>query len=128
MTSYRICQECNQKCTGRRWRKPCNSTHFRNNFDKWTSGNDTVDKFIQDAQLEADYYYKLIQWIPSERFVGIKEIAKGGFVVLKKVDGIGDINEVFLNEVKWQLTQEQCERIHPSHFTELRKIQKLENI
>ncbi|RHZ85061.1 hypothetical protein Glove_71g76 [Diversispora epigaea] len=123
-----ICKECNQEYNGFRC-KPCNSIRFKSNFDKWTSGNETIDKFIQDAQLNSDFDYIVIEWIPCERFKGIEEIAKGGFgtiyyaewidgyiknwniknqkwvrkgrreVVLKKIDGIGDINDDFLNEM-----------------------------
>src|SRR5437870_5789833 len=126
----KVCPECNQgykKWSS--WCKPCNTTHFKNNFDKWTSGNATIDKLIQDAQLNADDFFKVIEWIPYDRFKDIKQIAKGGHstihyakwvdgnicdwdiinhqwkryereVVLKKLDGIADTNENFLNEVK----------------------------
>ncbi|RHZ75584.1 hypothetical protein Glove_212g208 [Diversispora epigaea] len=67
------------------------------------------DKFIQDAQINADIYYKVIEWIPYDLFQDIKQIAKGGYgtiyyaivVVLKKFDGIVDItiNDDFLNEM-----------------------------
>ncbi|RHZ85174.1 hypothetical protein Glove_71g130 [Diversispora epigaea] len=125
-----ICQ-CDQKYSKRKyyWCIPCNSTRFKNDFDKWTSGNYIIDKFIQDAQLKANYYDKAIEWIPYNRFRDIKKIAKGSFgtiyyakwidgpinswdienekwerfgqhvVALKNFDGIGDINEDFLNEM-----------------------------
>ncbi|RHZ69990.1 hypothetical protein Glove_276g86 [Diversispora epigaea] len=124
------CPECNQEYFRGYWCKPCNSTRLKNEFDKWTSGNDTIDKFIQDSQLNNDDFHKLIEWIPFDRFQDIKEMAKGGFgtiyhakwiagpirkwdaenqkwkrsdkskqVALKKFDGIGDINEDFLNEL-----------------------------
>ncbi|RHZ69450.1 hypothetical protein Glove_283g151 [Diversispora epigaea] len=72
------------------WCKSCCSTHFKNNFDKWTSGNETIDKFIRDAQLNADERKKLIEWIPFDKFQNIKEIAKGGFSTVyyaKWIDG-----------------------------------------
>ncbi|RHZ83300.1 hypothetical protein Glove_97g110 [Diversispora epigaea] len=123
-----FCPECNQEYNDY-WCKPCNSMHFKNDFDKWTSGNETIDKFIQDAQLNADDYRKVIEWMPYGRFQDIKQIGKGGYgtiyyakwidgriydwhiedqrwerfgqfeVVLKKFDGIVDISEDFLNEM-----------------------------
>ncbi|RHZ77776.1 hypothetical protein Glove_173g61 [Diversispora epigaea] len=48
-----VCPECNQKYE-RWWCKPCNSTRLKNEFDKWTSGNDKIDKFIQDTKLAAN--------------------------------------------------------------------------
>ncbi|RHZ45083.1 hypothetical protein Glove_692g26 [Diversispora epigaea] len=45
-----LCLECNQKNDNYHgWCKPCNSKRFQNDFNKWTSGNDKIDKFIQDA-------------------------------------------------------------------------------
>ncbi|RHZ69612.1 hypothetical protein Glove_281g55 [Diversispora epigaea] len=125
----RVCPECNQNHGQDRWCKPCNSTHLKNDFDKWTSGNATIDKFIQDIQINADGYTKVIELIPYDRFQDIKQIAKGGYgtiyyakwvdgcieqwdienqrwkrkgqleVILKKFDNIVDINEDFLNEM-----------------------------
>ncbi|RHZ75601.1 hypothetical protein Glove_212g161 [Diversispora epigaea] len=70
------CLECNKKYTSYKWCKPCNSKHFQN---KWTSGNDKIDKFIQDAQLNANYHSEVIEWIPYDRFKDVKQIGKGGF-------------------------------------------------
>ncbi|RHZ83884.1 hypothetical protein Glove_87g132 [Diversispora epigaea] len=50
MSSY-ICPECNKKYPEYYWCKPCNSTHFQNDFNNWTSGNDKIEKLIQNAQL-----------------------------------------------------------------------------
>ncbi|RHZ88624.1 hypothetical protein Glove_21g179 [Diversispora epigaea] len=75
-----LCEECNREYTWHNWCKPCNSKHFKNNFDKWTSGNEKIDIFIRDSQLNADSFWAaLIEWIPYDRFKSIKKIAKGGF-------------------------------------------------
>src|SRR4051812_22435348 len=73
-----ICKECNQKYDGD-WCKPCNSKHFQNDFNNWTSGNDKIDKIIQDAQLNANDDFGVIEWIPYDRFKDVKQIGKGGF-------------------------------------------------
>jgi hypothetical protein len=69
-----ICVKCNYEC---------NSIHFQQNFKNWTSGNNDIDKFIQDAQLSVHTYQDLVsialEWIPYERLSNIKYIAKGGF-------------------------------------------------
>ncbi|RHZ85070.1 hypothetical protein Glove_71g44 [Diversispora epigaea] len=77
--SYGKCPECNQKNTYYNWCKPCNSKHFQNDFNNWTSGNDKIDKFIQDAQLNANGNWDVIEWIPYDRFKDVKQIGKGGF-------------------------------------------------
>ncbi|RHZ64791.1 hypothetical protein Glove_320g37 [Diversispora epigaea] len=128
MSKQNMCPECNEY----RWCKPCNSKHFQNNFNNWTSGNDKIDKFIQDAQLNADYHGEVIEWIPYDRFKDLKQIGRGGFetiyyarwidgkiknwdsenqqwerygkssVALKKFDNFVDFNDV-LNEMEIHL-------------------------
>ena len=101
---------------------------FPNDFNNWTSGNDKIDEFIQDAQLNANDSNEIIEWIPYDRFKDVKQIGKGGFgtihyarwvdgyiyewgienkqwkrydnikVALKKFDNFVNLNDV-LNEV-----------------------------
>jgi hypothetical protein len=78
-TNNYLCEECNQKNTGFSWCKTCNAKHFQKNFGNWTSGNDDIDKFIQDTQLSSYYSGKVLEWIPYDRFYNIEYIAKGGF-------------------------------------------------
>ncbi|RHZ80432.1 hypothetical protein Glove_136g11 [Diversispora epigaea] len=72
-----ICPECNQKYNSRQ----CHSKHFQNDFNNWTSGNDKIDKFIRDAQLQlnANDYLEVMEWIPYDRFEDVKQIGRGGF-------------------------------------------------
>ncbi|RHZ76571.1 hypothetical protein Glove_196g20 [Diversispora epigaea] len=113
MSSDKICPECNQEYTNTVWKwcKPCNSKHFQNDFNNWTSGNDKIDKFIKDAQLNTNSYLDVIEWIPYDRFKDVKQIGKGGFgtihyaryyqgeVALKKFDNFVNFNDV-LNEME----------------------------
>src|SRR6266498_3214578 len=73
-SSHEICEKCN--CV-------CNVIHFQQNFKNWTSGNNDIDKFIQDSQLSAhDNPDKVLEWIPYDRFYDIKyinNITKGSF-------------------------------------------------
>ncbi|RHZ85757.1 hypothetical protein Glove_60g91 [Diversispora epigaea] len=92
MSSYEICPECNQEYTNILWKwcKPCNSKHFQNDFNNWTSGNDKIDKLIQDAQLNANYNFQVIEWVPYDRFKDVKQIGKGGFGTIHyawRIDG-----------------------------------------
>ena len=58
----------------------CNAKHFQQNFKNWTSGDNDIDKFIQDTQLLAHGKFKnVLEWIPYNRFYDIKYIAKGRF-------------------------------------------------
>src|SRR5438552_15118755 len=79
MTYYDFCEECNQENTFFDWCKACNAKHFQQNFEKWSSGNVDIDKFIQEAQLSTNNSHNILEWIPYDRFYDIEYIAKGGF-------------------------------------------------
>ncbi|GES73181.1 kinase-like domain-containing protein [Rhizophagus clarus] len=76
---YGKCFECKQINTGKNWCHTCNSKRFQQNFDNWTSGNDDIDKLIQNAQLSAENHYQVLEWISFNRFNKPKYIAEGGF-------------------------------------------------
>uniref|UniRef100_U9SU25 Uncharacterized protein n=1 Tax=Rhizophagus irregularis (strain DAOM 181602 / DAOM 197198 / MUCL 43194) TaxID=747089 RepID=U9SU25_RHIID len=63
-----ICEECNFICT---------TIKFQRNFENWTSGNNNIDKFIQDTQLSVhvnyEVYKKALEWIPYDRFNNIEK-------------------------------------------------------
>ncbi|RHZ85385.1 hypothetical protein Glove_66g77 [Diversispora epigaea] len=101
--SFNICPECNLEYDGL-WCKPCNSKHFQNDFNNWTSGNDKIDKLLQDTQLNANKYWEVIEWIPFDRFKDVKQIGKGGFGTInyaRWIDG-------FIRE--WDIENQQWER------------------
>src|SRR2546421_5563290 len=76
---YGLCPKCNQLNTHRNWCKECNSKRFQQNFSNWTSGNEHIDKFIQEAQLNARGPFELIEWIPYNQLRNIKYLTQGGF-------------------------------------------------
>ncbi|CAG8622036.1 44351_t:CDS:2 [Gigaspora margarita] len=49
-----------------------------NEFSNWTSGDDGLDRFIQQTQLETPDPRYHMQWIPFDNFSDIKFVAKGG--------------------------------------------------
>ncbi|RHZ86001.1 hypothetical protein Glove_57g129 [Diversispora epigaea] len=103
--AYNKCPECNRKCNGY-WCKPCNSKHFQNDFNNWTSGNGKIDKFIQDAQLNANYNDNVIEWIPYDRFKDVKQIGRGGFGTIHHARWIdGDIEKCDIGNQKWERYQ-----------------------
>src|ERR1043165_4795526 len=81
---YGLCTECIQPGTGPAWCQSCNSKHFRQDFNKWTSGNKEIDEFIQKFQLNATSGDKILEWIPYKNFDNVKYLAKGGFGTVYK--------------------------------------------
>ena len=76
--NFSLCKECNQEFSTS-WCQPCNSKHFQNYFEKWTSKNIDIDKIIQQVQLNADDSNKVMEWIPYNRLLVKKYINEGGF-------------------------------------------------
>src|SRR5688572_29647797 len=83
-----LCGECSQPNTGDDWCQSCNSKHFQQDFNKWTSGNKEIDEFIQKFQLNATRWEEVLEWIPYEKFEDIEYLAKGGFGTVHKAKWI----------------------------------------
>jgi hypothetical protein len=95
----------------------CNAMQFQQNFASWTSGNDDIDKFIQNTQLSThNDAGKALKWIPYNRFYDIKCITDNKFgkvyranwidgsisywfVTLKSLDNPNNITLEYKNEV-----------------------------
>ena len=76
--------------------------HLKQNFDKWTSGNEFIDRFIQEAQLNAKYNIQILEWIPYNRLESVKYLDKGGFSTVYEAIWLdGPIIEWNDNEKKW---------------------------
>ena len=99
---YGLCKECNQPNTGVNWCQPCNSIHFQQDFDKWTSSNEEIDKFIRKIQLNATYYQEVLEWVPYENFKNIEHLAERDFSTVYKAEWIdGYILNWNVNQNKW---------------------------
>ncbi len=74
LRKYGRCEECDQINTGYEWCQKCNSQRFQQNFNNWTSDNDSIDKFIQNTQLSANNNSKVLEWILYDRLCNIEYI------------------------------------------------------
>src|SRR5439155_10445230 len=82
LDNYGRCEECNEINTGYKWCRICNAGHFRNDFDKWTSGNKEIDYFVQNSQIHAWYNQLALEWYSWSTFSEIEEIGKGGYATV----------------------------------------------
>ncbi len=57
---------------------------FQQDFSNWTSGNEFIDKFIQESQQNAKYTNHILEWIPYNKFKDIKYLNEGGFSIIYK--------------------------------------------
>ncbi|GES77242.1 kinase-like domain-containing protein [Rhizophagus clarus] len=114
----KICGECNYIV--------CNTSRFELNFINWTSGNNDIDKFIQDVQLLAHSNYevfkKALEWIPYSKFYDIEYIARGGFGEVYRarwIDGYID---------QWNNKQQNWKRKGQNMFVALKSLNNSKNV
>src|SRR6266542_5675507 len=122
MSDYGLCRECNQRNTGHLWCKECNTKHFQQNFENWTSDNVDIDKFIQEVQLSANHFGKVLEWIPYNKFCNIEYIAKGGFGKVYKANWIDGFIRYWDDESKnWR-------RVSSNKFVALKGLNNSKNV
>ncbi|EXX58636.1 hypothetical protein RirG_196130 [Rhizophagus irregularis DAOM 197198w] len=101
----------------------CYVKHFQKNFISWTSGNDNIDKFIQDTQLSAhNDVRRVLEWIPYDKFHNIKRIAKGEFgkiYIANWIDGRID---------KWDFENQNWKRDNHNMFVNLKSLNTPNNL
>ncbi|UZO03872.1 uncharacterized protein OCT59_024273 [Rhizophagus irregularis] len=94
-----LCKDCKQPKITFAW---C-QCKFQQNFKNWTSGNNEIDKLIQKAQLKANRYEKILEWIEYDRFENVEYLAKGGFgTIYKAIWKDGYIEEWDFENNKWR--------------------------
>ncbi|GBC22896.1 kinase-like domain-containing protein [Rhizophagus irregularis DAOM 181602=DAOM 197198] len=111
--THGLCPECNQPNTSLNWCKECNSKRFQQNFGNWTSGNECIDKLIQESQLNARNNFELLEWIPYNRLRHIQFLAQGGFSTVYKglwLDGL--IEQWDYEKQDWKRTMYKDENYH----------------
>ncbi|CAG8621773.1 13746_t:CDS:2 [Acaulospora morrowiae] len=72
-----LCERCQSWAYAAQYCEHCIRHFFKKNFGKWTSGNDEIDKIIQDAQLNASCPDMVVEWIPFSDFEEVKHKIKG---------------------------------------------------
>ncbi|CAB5373288.1 unnamed protein product [Rhizophagus irregularis] len=79
------CENCGMmyKDKSNKWCNPCQINDLEQNFVNWTSGNEIIDKVIQDMQLRIKKYNNnVVEWIPYNQFNNIEKIIQGDFFTL----------------------------------------------
>jgi hypothetical protein len=90
-----ICNKCLWPVTERYWCNTCNARRFQDESRNWTSGNETIDKFIQKQQHIALNSDDAIRWFPFDEFRDV-ELIEGEFGTVLKAS-VTDWN-IILND------------------------------
>jgi len=66
-----------------------------NEFDNWTTGNDSLDLLIQQTQLENPDPRHHMQWVPFDQFVDVKHVKNGGYSTVYSAIWSGKTDKVW---------------------------------
>lgn len=86
LDKYETCKNCKRECLSQVYCIECIRDKLRNDFDKWTSGNEAINQFVQNCQMKTRAPDKIFEWIPPEEIINIKLLAKGGFSTIYYAD------------------------------------------
>jgi hypothetical protein len=104
---------------------------FQQNFKNWTSGNDDIDKFIQDTQLSEHTTYivkNALEWIPYNKFYNIKHIAKDEVGEIYEASWIDGKISYYKNSGCWDNGNQNWVRNGRNMFVNLKSLNTLENL
>ena len=100
----RKCEDCQNWTYAIDFCDHCIRNYLRKNFVNWTSGNEKIDKAIQEAQKNVICPFQIVEWIPYENFENVQYLTVGGFATIYKAiwkDGYF---------TKWNSTTKKLER------------------
>ncbi|CAG8668378.1 15019_t:CDS:2, partial [Racocetra persica] len=80
---YGICPICGKTRTGICWCQHCEGLEYINKFNKWTSGNEVIDKFLRKTQVNPKHFWNVWEWIPYTQFMDIQFLGEGGFSTIE---------------------------------------------
>ena len=72
------CNNCQNWHQATQYCEFCIRKYLENNFGNWTSGNNEIDKLIQECQQTTVKPNRVIEWISYDQFERVKYLAEGG--------------------------------------------------
>lgn len=99
---YGWCGKCHQPNTSQNWCQSCKKQEWKEDLTQLT-GQQLINKFIQEYQLETNNLGNNLEWIPYEQFTNIECLAEGGFSMIYKAEwrkGDGNFWNVALKNLK----------------------------
>ncbi|RHZ43783.1 hypothetical protein Glove_856g45 [Diversispora epigaea] len=84
----------------------CIRKYLKNNFGNWTSGNNEIDKLIQECQQKTVAPHKIIEWIEYDQFEDRQTLERFGRqkIVLKRLNNSKSNNVNWFQEVTLSFT------------------------
>src|SRR6266542_756858 len=73
------CDKCQTTRYSNKYCEQCISLHLQSLFNTWTSGNEIIDDFIHQCQIQSSLPKTILEWIPFDQFYNVKKLTEGGF-------------------------------------------------
>src|SRR5581483_3867679 len=116
----RICEDCQDECLATEYCEHCVRNYLKENFSKWTSGNNDVDDLIQKCQMETIHPNKIVEWIPFNNLQNIKYLTRGGYSEIYTAEWVGGSYD------KWDFKEKRLKRLG-DQLVVLKKLENVEN-
>ncbi|EXX61230.1 Cdc15p [Rhizophagus irregularis DAOM 197198w] len=118
----RICENCNQECLATLFCEHCVQNYLKEKFSNWTSGNNDIDKLIQECQMKIIAPDSIAEWIPYNNLQNIKYFTKGGFSEIYTAEWIdGAYSE-------WDSKKKKLKRFGETGIVQTVILKNLENV
>ena len=79
------CNNCQNWHQATQYCEFCIRKYLENYFGNWTSGNNEIDKLIQECQRKTIAPYCVTEWIEYDRFENIEHLTEGGCATIYRV-------------------------------------------
>ncbi|RHZ85265.1 hypothetical protein Glove_67g129 [Diversispora epigaea] len=76
------CNNCQNWHQATQYCEFCIRKYLENNFGNWTSGNNEINKLIQECQQKTVVPHKVIEWIEYDRIENVEHLAEGGYATI----------------------------------------------
>ncbi|CAG8518658.1 21912_t:CDS:2 [Gigaspora margarita] len=113
----RQCEICKHSTYAKRYCEHCIHNYLRQHFKDWTSGNDMIDKIIQDCQQQTQQPHRVIEWIPFVNFKSVQRLTENSVYTAFWNNGS------FAN---WNIEKQLLER-HGGHPVTLKRLKDSNN-
>jgi hypothetical protein len=101
----KICENCQNECLETLYCDYCVQNYLKENFSKWTSGNNDIDNLIQKCQMDMYESEKIVEWIPYNNLQNVKRLTQGGRSKIHTATWIGGRYD------KWDSKEKQLKRL-----------------
>ncbi|RHZ82880.1 hypothetical protein Glove_103g147 [Diversispora epigaea] len=87
------CNNCQNWHQATQYCEFCIRKYLENNFKNWTSGNEEIDKLIQECQQKTVSPQCVIEWINYDQFENIEHLTKGGSTIYTATWKVGSYDK-----------------------------------